>query len=304
METGGNPGMDGVGAGVTLSCWDQPALITGVHDMNDAKLTFEQWEPDHWQFSYRGDTRKAEDDFSEGLEYLEDGQHGKAARKFRSALRRFPEHIGALHHLGCALKEQGKDLDAWAFFEMAVSVAKAKIPGDFDWEGVVISWYEGDNRPYMRACLQLALELMDRGFCDRACTYLEHLLAVWANDNLGVRYVVPECYLRMEAWDKVLSHATANPEDDSPYILYAVPLALTKSGRDEEAREAMKQAIKRRPKVAQELLKTEHEPPPSMIPWGESPGGEDEAYNYWQRMGPFWASDRKALDMLQTVAGQ
>lgn len=270
--------------------------------MNTAHLSFEQCEPNHWQFRYIGETKKEMEYFDSGLELIGADMPGKAAQKFRMVLRNFPEHIGALYHLGCAMKAQGKGLDAWAFFELAVALARSKIPREFVWKDAVISWYAGDNRDYMQSCMLLAIELIERGFFERGSGYLEHLLVVWPNDNLGVRHIVPECYLRMGAYDKALAHAKLHADEDSPYILYSAPLAMLKTGRDGEARESMTQAVARRPKVAQELLKKMHVPPRGMISWAESPGGADEAYRYWQRMGPFWLSEPKAIDLLRSVA--
>ncbi len=265
-------------------------------------LTFDEWEPGHWQFSYRGDIEKADEKYSDGLELLEDGALGKAALKFRAALVRFPEHIGAIMHLGYTLKLQGKPLEAWAFVEMAVSVARAKIPAAFSWDGVVISWYEGENRAYLRACLQLGIELMERGYHERASCYFEHVLMVWPNDNLGVRYVAPDCYLRMGAYDKVVALVSRYADEDSPYLIYAVPLAQLKAGRTDEARKAMARAVARRPKVAQELLRQEHTPPADMSPLGTRTGGADEAYSYWQGLAHFWQPDSQAIALLRSVA--
>jgi hypothetical protein len=94
---------------------------------------------------------------------------------------------------------------------------------------------------------------------------------------------------------KGLSRLTAYPDDGMPEVAYGRALALFQLGRDHDATTALKEAVRWRPRVAAELLKTRHRRPLSPIPGFITVGGADEAYAYWQHNGRFWEETEGAL---------
>lgn len=63
----------------------------------------------------------------------------------------------------------------------------------------------------------------------------------------------------------------------------------------------LKHAIEHLPKVAMEITKNKHRKPRSMFSNRITVGGEDEAYDYWQRNKNYWLNTIGAIDWVKTI---
>ena len=123
----------------------------------------------------------------------------------------------------------------------------------------------------------------------------QELLSFNPNDNQGVRALAVTVLFALKRPEEVLKVCMAYPDDGMPEVAYGRALALFQLGRDHDATTALKEAVRWRPRVAAELLKTRHRRPPSSIPGTITMGGADEAYAYWQHSGRFWEETAEAL---------
>jgi hypothetical protein len=115
------------------------------------------------------------------------------------------------------------------------------------------------------------------------------------NDNQGVCALAVTVLFALKRPEDVIKVCMAYPDDGTPEITYGRALALLQLGRDDEATTALREAVRWRPRVAAELLKTRHRRPQSSIPGYITMGGADEAYEYWQHNGQFWEETEGAL---------
>jgi hypothetical protein len=70
-------------------------------------------------------------------------------------------------------------------------------------------------------------------------------------------------------------------------------------GKRAEVTKALAEAIKHLPLVAEELLKTKHRRPKTVMPGYITYGGADQAYEYWATSVRFWMQTPEALAWLQ-----
>ena len=97
---------------------------------------------------------------------------------------------------------------------------------------------------------------------------------------------------------KVIALCNQYPDDISPDIVYGRVLACHRLSKFQEAKSALRTAIADLPLVAQELVKSTHKEVKSKYPGSIECGGTDEAYEYWERVGSFWA-DPNLVDFLK-----
>ena len=131
---------------------------------------------------------------------------------------------------------------------------------------------------------------------EKASQIFSKMLNYNPEDNQGIRALIIQSYLAMGKFKDVLKINKLFPEDILPDTLYGAVLANHRLDKIDEAKKALKTAIVYSPNVAKELIKKNHtkkELSDSVIV-----GGEEEAYDYWERNGLFW-TDPKILKFVE-----
>ena len=166
-----------------------------------------------------------DEDFYDALEVAGGGDLRAAERMARDIVHRCPNHIDALHHLALWMGERGDTVSAYAFCQAAVSIGLHAIPPDFHWNRSRMEWGHLENGPFMRAYHALAIQRMEQLAWEAAILILSRLLAVNPNDNLGVRYELPACWLETDDTAAVIEHCRHHEDDASPFMVYSHVLA-------------------------------------------------------------------------------
>lgn len=261
-----------------------------------------EFAPGEWCFDdERGDATSG-DLLDEAYEALNDGDIDAASDAFRTILSVQPQHLDALHHLSIAHHRSGRNPEARALAKEAASIGLDALPREFSWNTSQLSWGHLSNRPFLRAYHNHALWLDRMGDLRAAEQIYARLVAVCPNDNLGVRCLLMQCFLRRSDWIAATRLADAYPDDTSPDILYSAALVSHETGNTDRAAELLKAAYAAKPNVGKELLKSKHaEPPPSLIPGSVTSGGADEAYFYWLDNGEYWKRNGDLMLMLDGI---
>lgn len=226
------------------------------------------------------------------------GDYLAAENSFQKIIRKNPYHIDAYHHLSLLQERYSKEFDAYLCCREAVRIGLSAVPSGFSWKTSRLSWSHLDNRPFMRAYHNLGLWMKRRGETDEAVTIFTNLLAVNPNDNLGVRYLLPELWLSKGDLLSVIRHCKAHKDDCSPDIMYTYPLALILSGEVEKAKRLLSKAKSNFPLFAKELKKKRHSKPKPQFPGSITFGGADHAYEYWESYGEYWTDSPQTMSLL------
>lgn len=259
-------------------------------------------EKNLWVFSDDHITEQIDDAFDEAKDAWRAGQFLVAEKKFLALVERCPNHIDALHHLSIFYGEAGRDATSYVYSQAAVGVGLQAIPEKFSWTESRMEWGFLQNRPFMRAYHALGLWFLNHKRYEEAAEAFSRLLAVCPNDNLGVRYILADCWFAQDQPEKVVEHCQKHGDDSAPEIQYSFALALVVTGKVESAKKVLESAVPHMPLVAKELLKKSHRRPTSAMPGTITWGGADQAYEYWHRFGKYWASSEKAMHLLKIVA--
>jgi tetratricopeptide (TPR) repeat protein len=265
-------------------------------------MLLQEREKNHWVFSVDHNTRDVEDTFEAARDAWHSGQFHIAERKFLALVEKCPNHIDALHHLSIFYDEAGLDAISYAYSQAAVGVGLRAIPAGFSWSKSRLEWSVLENRPFLRAYHGLGLWFLKHQHYRDAEQAFTRILAVCPNDNIGVRYLLPECWLAQGDFESVVKHCQAQKGDSGPDIHYSMALAMVACGNAGAAKAVLEQACAHLPLVAKELLKKRHTRPVSAIPGTLSWSGADQAYDYWQRMGKYWSASEEAMQLLCEVA--
>jgi len=259
--------------------------------------------PGEWSFDNESSAEAINEIFWAASESLESGDIDEAMEGFRGVLAANPRHIYALHHLSIAHERLGNNAEARALASAAVQHGLAALPAEFSWNTARLQWVDTDNRPFMRAYSNEARWLEREGESRAAEAIYARLVSVCPDDNLSVRSLLMRSFLRRSDWVSAVRLADQYPDDTTADILYSSPLAHFELHQTDRATKALQTAISCKPKIALELLKSEHEePPPSVIPGTITMGGEDEAYFYWQENGEYWKRNGDLLLLLNKLA--
>jgi tetratricopeptide (TPR) repeat protein len=254
--------------------------------------TLEGIGPHEWKFPESA--WEISERFYTGCELWEAGNTQEAFAVFQDLLQRHPEHLDVRDSLAQVYEEIGQDDRAKALLEEAVALGRRAFPKAFR-AGDRLEWGWLENRPFLRCLCSLGLVYEREGRLEEALAIDQELLSLNPNDNQGVRALEVTVLFALKRPEDVITVCMAYPDDGTPEITYGRALALLQLGRDDEATIALREAVRWRPRVAAELLKTRHRRPQSSIPGYITMGGADEAYEYWQHNGQFWEETEGAL---------
>jgi hypothetical protein len=178
--------------------------------------------------------------------------------------------------------------------ERARAIVARAVGDDAD---VRLAWIEGHNRPPLRALARLARALLDAR-PDEAVAVTELLLRLNPEDNHGYRVIVVNHRLRRGEDPAALEVAERYPDDFAADIPYGRALALFRLERKDEATRVLRDAVREWPKVSDYLLR-EKPRRPKLSEFGVTPGGDDEAWLYRDRMLGVWQACPDAMDWLR-----
>jgi len=264
-------------------------------------LALEHLGQNAWRFQADPSEDQQLDAFHDALALMDAGKLEAAKRGIRKVLRVCPEHIDAWHHLALLLEDQGDDLLSWACTREAVRLGLEALPKTFSWRRSRLEWGFLENRPFLRAYYTFGLRLLNRSQMQAAQEVFTRILSVNPNDNQGARYLLLDCLLATENWQEVLRIVHRDKHDISPDVSYTKVLALLALDEEDKAQTGLCDAVKKHPKVAQELLKSRHVRPKSRFPGTLTIGGDDEAFDYWERNKAYWAKGTRAYALLQQL---
>jgi len=251
---------------------------------------------DEWVFP--DDDAAAENEFDEILESFHAGDLVAAERLLKQFTSRNPTHIDAWQHLALVLERTERATEAFLCCREAVRLGTESFPNEFSWITSKLMWGFLENRPFLRAYHNLGLWFQRRGQIDAAIEVFVRLLSTSPQDNLGVRYLLPELWLEKGDLLSVVRHCKQCDDDVFPEITYTYPLALILLNEIEKARPMLTAAKRRLPLVAKELLKKRHSQPSTAMPGHITLGGADQAYEYWVRFGKYWHKNAPAMQLL------
>ena len=163
-------------------------------------------------------------------------------------------------------------------------------------------WSASQTRPYMRARLGLAQALWALGRRDEAIGHCQGLLALNANDNQGVRYVLASYYCDTSRNDELEQLLTQYDEDGAAEWSFSrALLVFRREGDTASARALLGEAHAANPHVAKYLLG--HEQLPSDLPNYVQRGHETEAVAYASQYMSGWRDTSGAVTWArQTLA--
>lgn len=254
-----------------------------------------------WEFVYPRLTMTIYEYFHDAIDAWETGDVTFAEQRYRQLLTDYPEFIDAYHHLAILLEEAGDEDEAYALWQHAVKIGEQHLPDPVKEGKGRLPWPMIDNRPFLRACHGLGLELRKRGEVQAALALFMKLLDWNPNDNQGVRDLVVSCHFLLDQPEGVLAICDRYPGDGMETLLYGRPLALIQLGETQKAREALDLAVEHLPLVAQELVKERHRAPKDFNPDRITLWSLGQAYHYWLEQGHTWKSTKGAIELLREI---
>lgn len=144
----------------------------------------------------------------------------KALSKARALLKADPLNLELNNYLGCLLwdRDERDDRDEAAdVWGEAFAWAGADLPSNAK---LRISWYELNNRPFLRLGKGHVLGLLYRGQTAEALAIARKLLRWCPSDNLGVRYLIPDLQYDLGDLDAALKGFLALAPEQ-PTLWYA-----------------------------------------------------------------------------------
>jgi hypothetical protein len=221
------------------------------------------------------------------------------AKRAREALAISPLCADA-HVILAEMAEPGSP-ERMAAWEAGVAAGEAALgPTTFrDLEGEFWGWLE--TRPYMRARLGLAFELLHAGRAREALPHLRDLLRLNPNDNQGVRTVLAGALAELGEDAELGELLDRYGEDDSADMAWTrALLAFRREGDGAASRGVLAAAREGNPHVPAFLAGAK--PMPKKLPDLIGFGDESEAVAYADRFGTAWRETSGALEWLSAQA--
>ena len=232
-----------------------------------------------------------------------------AAQLWQEFLRRHPEAYDSLDivdDLATALGEvetammPGVEDDVMnTIVDRGAAIVLAVVDG----RDVQLPWGLSQNRPGLRLLARRVYRLLDLGEEQAAAELMRTLLRLNPGDNHGLRQLLVNYLLRSGDPQGALTLIAAYPRDWSVELRYGEVLAHYRLGNLEEAQCALAAALEANAYVPKYLAQ-EQPRQPKLSSYGVTPGGRDEAWDYWSEMGDLWRSDPQVLQWLERAARQ
>jgi len=163
-----------------------------------------------------------------------------------------------------------------------------------------IPWSREHNRPALRLLYRRYLCQTEEGEPEGAKETLETLLRLNPTDNHGARAELMNHYLRAGEDEKALALARRFPDDVLVDLAYGQVLALYRLGQQDGARDALRTAARRLPRVPHYLTRKRVKQP-ILSPLGMTAGGDDQAWLYREAMRDVWESEPGLITWMKRV---
>ena len=158
-------------------------------------------------------------------------------------------------------------------------------------------WGIIETRPYMRALEGMAFTLWDMGQNEEAEIYYRQMLHLNPGDHQGARFSLLELLLETDHLNEAEDLLKEYEGDSNPDWLFTKALlTFRKSGDSQEAKQALKRAMKSNKHIV-DFLTGEKVPPTLSSPY-ITPGSENEAADYIFRHLQFWHKTPGAIEWL------
>jgi len=227
--------------------------------------------------------------FENGLDTL-DVDDLKSEHYFKKIIEKCPYHIDAFNHLSVAYKNQDKNLEALLATEKAYNIGKHCFPKEFNFKKDKIEWSNLDNRPFLRACIGIALEFYEKNELEKTINVLFDMLKFNQNDNQGVRYLLLEIYFKMNKLSEIDKLLKKYKDDFSIEFTFGAVSYSILNDDISKADKLLKKAIKTNQFFIEEVNKKRHvKPKPSQIQgvvyidYGIPSNSIQEAFDYREK---------------------
>ena len=148
-------------------------------------------------------------------------------KALQGILRREPNFLDGYAHIGGAYLDCDSVDEALVWYQKGLDIAVPLIPTNFKGR---ISWFELDNRPFLRLHHGYILCLLRSRQYKRAAQLMEEHLRWNKNDNIGVRFLIGDAYLQAGMTQKARK-ALKNGAKDYPPNAYSLGLLEFKEGQ-------------------------------------------------------------------------
>ena len=244
-----------------------------------------------WEFinpeSY--DNEIVADEFWKAVEIL-DYDDQRAEDVFKKLIEQYPFYIDAYVHLSIAFRNQKKTFESLLTAEKAYTISRECLPKEFNSKKHKIIWSWLENRPFLRAYLNYALESIEHKNYEIAISVLKDILNFNENDNQGARYTLLETYLKLKNFDEAKKIIKKYKDDFSIEFKFGEVVLAVLDGNTKKADILLKEAIQTNKFFIDEIKKEKHlKPAPCRIPGepffdaGIPIGSVQQAYEYWSR---------------------
>lgn len=235
------------------------------------------------------DNETVSDEFWKAVEIL-DLDDQKAEKILKKIIKHHPFYIDAYVHLSIAFRNQNKTFESLLTGEKAYNISKECLPKEFNPKKHKIIWSWIENRPFLRAHYNYALECIEHKKIEIAIPILKDILNFNEDDNQGVRYTLLETYFKLKNFDEADKILKKYKNDFSIEFKFgAVSLAVL-NGNLKKANLLLKEAIQTNKFFIEEIKKIKHKKPiPHRIPnepfydAGIPIGSIQQAFEYWNR---------------------
>jgi len=124
----------------------------------------------------------------EGWGLLNEGDLGKAEKKFKEVLKYEPKYIDSINGLGNIAFEKADLVKAEKYYREAYKLTLEELGGKFPER---LEWDRTSNRPYLRVMHGLGLTLWRQNKTDEALKIFKEMIRLNPNDNQGIRFLIP-----------------------------------------------------------------------------------------------------------------
>lgn len=161
-----------------------------------------------------------------------------------------------------------------------------------------LPWGFRENRSLYTSLYSIVLPLKYLGQNDKVIDYLERLIIINPNDNLGLRSELANSYLDQKEYNRLFELLRLYPDDQSLGITMAKTLGLWAIGDKENAKIQWQQIKDYNPYIKNFMLKSK-KLAPELDSYGITMGGEDEAWFYRQAARDTWLAHKGAINWLK-----
>jgi tetratricopeptide (TPR) repeat protein len=224
----------------------------------------------------------------------------KAEGKLNSIIERHPHAFDAYDRLAYVLfYVGGRRNETIELLEKGVARAKELFPKDFTLGKSSLPWGIMENRPFFRMYKTLGVVLKDSGDIEGAKEVFQDIVGMNPDDNQGMRELLCSCYFRLGDNRSVLELCGKYEDDGMAAITFGRVLVLFKTGRVDEARKALKNAVRYGGNIAVEIMAEKHGELKDRFSSYEM-GSKREAELYWDEFGSYW--DEAAVEFVRGEA--